>query len=163
MTTGFLYPGAILEALITLGVLLVLILPIVSIVALVMGAGARSRLDAIEMRLAVLEAMGRDHTRTAQRPGAPVVEPQDELSPGLRPGADGVAPAAPAAAEPPPSSSLPVSSDASPPAEEGAPIPPPPPPPPAAVPPVPPPAGPGLQEQLGTRWAVCAGRPALAL
>ncbi len=158
--------------LIALGVVVVLVIPIIAIIAFIQGNSAHNRLDAIDRRLAALEAMGKRGV-AASRPDSALNEPEGRLAP-AGPGADGVAAATTAAAELPPSPPPPRPASgaelpgASLPAAQRVPIPPPPPPPrsaPTSVPPVlpSPPAKLGLEEQFGTRWVVWAGGLALAL
>jgi uncharacterized membrane protein len=155
-----------LEGLITLAVLLIIGLPIVSIAALALSVGARSRLDAIDIRLDALEAMGRERIAEPPLDARPHAR-EGTLSPAGGPGADDVAAATTAAAElpppPPPPASRAELPGVPPPAAEG--VPDPPPPPPTSVPTVLPPAPVrlGLEEQFGTRWVVWAGGLALAL
>jgi uncharacterized membrane protein len=182
-----------LRELIPLGLVIALAFPIAgiaSIVALSRSSSARSRLDAIDMRLAALEAMGvRREARlsateiaghggagSAEAPPAapspPAVGPPPARGPKAHDGASAAvtaaeAPAAGAAAlaskkapalqHPAPLVSVGNTASASPPPGERAL--------PASVPPIlsPPPAGPGLEEQFGTRWVVWIGGLALAL
>jgi uncharacterized membrane protein len=169
-----------LDGLITLAVLIVVGLPLASILSLALGFIARSRLDAIEMRLASLEAMGTDRAamqrlearlrvlEAAGQGGAageapPPSSPEAERSRADDSGANHSRPTTEAAAEPPPPPLPPVSavaaSDVSP--EEGAATPPRP----TSIPPIVPPplAPPGLEERFGTRWVVWIGGVALAL
>ncbi len=169
-----------MEGLITLAVLIVVGLPLVSMASLALGITARSRLDAIEMRLASLEAMGTDRAtlerlearlsvlEAAGRRGAsyltaPPSLPEAERSPADQSGANRIPPATEAAAEPSPSPPPPppvfavAGPGVSP--EEGAATHP------TSIPPIvpPPPALPGLEERFGTRWVVWIGGVALAL
>src|SRR5215470_6327919 len=141
------------------------------------------------MRLAALEAGGRDRITAAERTAAERIEarlsaleaasrrgaeiaaavrtsfpPEGGPAAAVGPGADRIASAPPEGATPPPPPDITVDATpgVSPPPEEGAP---PPPPPPASVPPIlpPPAARPGLEELFGTRGVVWAGGLALAL
>jgi uncharacterized membrane protein len=167
-----------LEGLITLAVLIVVGIPLVSILSLALGFIARGRLDAVEMRLASLEAAITDPAaqqrlearlsklEAAVRRGAGEVTAPPSLPEAERPTADeseaSRIPPAIAAAESPQPPPPPVSgADTSPPPEEGAPTTPRP----TSIPPIlpPPPALPGLEERFGTRWVVWVGGLALAL
>jgi uncharacterized membrane protein len=146
-----------LESIIALAILVALALPIISIIALILGMSASSRLEAIEQRLAMLETAAAG--RAAARPATSTV-PEVGPAPAAGPQTDGIA----TSAEPPPPVSTGALPGAEPPTAEGAPLAPPPQPPapPAAIS-LPPAAGPGLEELFGTRWAVWIGGLALAL
>ena len=168
-----------MEALITLGVLVVLAFPIVSLVALGFGVGARGRLRVLEERLARLEAAGGNaagmralaervsRLEAAARPAAPDAAARAPEAP------EPAAPAAPAAPEstaaaagPPPSHKAPAEETRDEAAPSAGPAVAPPRPPAAPAPPRPSraaPPGPSLEERFGTRWVVWVGGVALGL
>jgi uncharacterized membrane protein len=104
-----------LGALITLGVLVVLAFPIVSLIALGLGAGIRGRLRVLETRLARIEAAGGaaagmhqlaervSRLEASARPTAPDATPRGRPE---APGAPG--PTAPETGAPPPSTAAPA-------------------------------------------------------
>ena len=168
-----------MEGLIALGLLILLAFPIASIVALILSSGARSRLDAIELRLAAIETAGigsavlrRLEARLTaleaaargaadSAPAAPEVppSPREERSAAAQPGEGDMASAASAPQSTPPSpattaASAPPSSS---PAGEGVAD--------TSASPPPPtlPDLPSLEERFGTRWVVWVGGFALAL
>jgi uncharacterized membrane protein len=156
-----------LESLIALALLAALLLPIISIIGLILGMSASSRLEVIERRLAVLETAGNGRAAPPRSaaPSAPDAEPPPAAAAAQ---ADGIAtPAAePLPAPPPPVSAAPPTGAEPRPAEGAQAAPPAPPSPPPAPPaPIPPPpaAGPDFEERFGTRWVVWAGGLALAL
>lgn len=157
-----------MEGLITLAVLVVLAFPVVSLVALGLGAGARGRVRELEARVARLEAatgaavVMREGHRPASRPEAT----------GEAAALDAVAPHAPAMPVTPPEAapdaqrreapSDPTNAE-KPTTQQPATVRPGPlwPPPRATGPATPP--GPGLEERFGTRWVVWVGGVALGL
>src|SRR6516164_3991653 len=114
-----------------------------ALIALTTAAGAKSRVQALEVRLRALEARLAQGGAAAAAPAAAPVPSPSESHP-TAPGPQVIEPTAspavePAAAEPPPPSAPPS----------------PPPPPPAPRP--------SFEERFGTQWAVWAGGLALAL
>ena len=132
-----------MDGLITLAVLIALAIPLMALIALTTAAGAKSRVQALEVRLRALEARLAQGGAAAAAPAAAPVPSPSESQP-TAPGPQVIEPTAspavePAAAEPPPPSAPPS----------------PPPPPPAPRP--------SFEERFGTQWAVWAGGLALAL
>ena len=128
-----------MDGLITLAVLIALAIPLMAFIALTIAAGAKSRVQALEVRLRALEARVAQGGAAAAPAAAPAPTPPEPTS-----AAASVEPAAPPAAEPTPVV--------------------PPSPPLRPSPPLPPPAPrPSFEERFGTQWAVWAGGLALAL
>ena len=170
-----------MSGLFTLGLLIAFAFPIVSIVALVFSAGARSRLCAIEARVAVIDATGSGNAAVLRRLDArltalevaaggaearPEVSrpPREGRSVAEQPEGSGTASASPHQPTPPASAGATAGDSLAPgaPGESGADT---------SVPPVPPstpgppalPPQPSLEERFGTRWVVWVGGLALAL
>jgi uncharacterized membrane protein len=144
-----------------LAVLVALVLPIISIIALIFSVGSRGRIRLLEAgvaaqggRLAVLEAAV---ARAELAPGRAAAEPPTQVEAPIpaEPPAEEVQPVAA-----PPEAALPepqIGAEPDEPAPE--------PPPAAPAPPLPPPspAWPGLEERIGTLWVVWVGGLAIAL
>lgn len=151
-----------------LSFLLLLAVVIGSILAFRWRGQTRSRLAALELRLAQIEAAvarGQDATGTAAAAPKADVPPEPEVPEAAAPNVPELPSSAEAGAGAPVEPGEPAVRPAEPPAEE--PVPPPPQPPPATPPetaPSPRPGGAlGLEELLGTRWVVWIGGLALAL
>jgi uncharacterized membrane protein len=140
-------------------ILLILAIPVAGVAGFFMALHLRSRMTALEMRLGLLEAMLTPLAEAAKREAAGNVI-RDAQSAPATPLVEGQPAAAPPVGETVP----PVEAEAFPAAapEEAPPVLPP-----SSVPPVPPapsrPRKAGLEEQLGTRWAVWVGGLALGL
>ena len=133
-----------MDGLIALLILSALAIPLLAIIALTTAAGTKSRVNALEMRLRVLEQRLAQGGVAAGPAAAPTPIP-----PAPQPAPPPITPAAPIRpAEEPPAPP--------PPAEPMAPAAPPTPPPPAAP-------RPSFEERFGTQWAGWAGGLALVL
>jgi uncharacterized membrane protein len=147
------------EGLITIAVIFLLAIPILSIVAIVMAAGASSRLATLERKLARIER------RLDQPPAATVPAPPP--SPPVEPAAAAppAAPEAIAIKEPPAPAGAPQPEPAATvsPADPLWGLPPRSPPPSAPQPPAPQPPAMSFEQRFGTQWVVWIGGLALAL